>query len=221
MPSKTGLRQDGKGQEQQTRTCLCSSPISDTDQCVSLGDSFCGTQLLICKILVGPQSLGSRLGDPVSSHGASLMAVSSGQESSIIWPKYWAWHIPLLPRKKSRESSEGPGSEAHEVLMKGFTFPKGFYRGLWVGARAGGSWRGEMISAVWSGGTCQGRYSPRPSPELENEQMEPETSTNAINLTLNVQRGRSLNPCNHKHHYYWFSAFKKKKGKFHIIFLCW
>lgn len=75
--------------------------------------------------------------------------------------------------------------------MKGFTFPKGFYRGLWVGARAGGSWRGEMIR---SGGTCRGRYSPRPSREQENEQMEPEPSTNTINLTLNVQRGRSLAP---------------------------
>ena len=86
MPSKTGLRQDGKVQEQQTRTCLCSPPIS----CVSLGDSVCGTHILICKMLVGPQSLGSQLGDSVSSHGASLMAVNTGEESSIIWPNYWA-----------------------------------------------------------------------------------------------------------------------------------
>lgn len=90
MPSKTGLRQDGKVHEQQTGACLCSPPISDTVQCVSLGDSFCGTHLLICKMLVGPQSPGSQLGDSVSSHGASLTAVSRGQESSIIWPNYWA-----------------------------------------------------------------------------------------------------------------------------------
>lgn len=138
---------------------------------------------------------------PWATHSAGLSSSSVrywldhslwGLGLEIPWvvtgPHWWLWaqdkravsfgpstglDTSLLLRKKSHESSEGPGSEAHEVLMKGFTFPKGFYRGLWVGARAGGSWRGEMISAVWSGGTCQGRYSPRPSPELENEQMEP------------------------------------------------
>lgn len=104
------------------------------------------------------------------------------------------------------------GVRLTEVLMKGFTFPKGFHWGLWVGARAGGSWRGEMISTVWSGGTCGGRYSPHPSLEQENEQMEPETSANTIHLTLNVQRGRSLTPVTTSIIYYWFSALKKKRG---------
>lgn len=120
MPSKTGLSQDGEGQEQQTRACLCSPATSDTVQCVSLGDLFWRTQLLICKMLVGPQSVGSRLGDSVSSHGASLMAVSSGQTAVSFGPS-----AGLDTSLSCREGNlmKAVKDEAHGGTNEGFHLP--------------------------------------------------------------------------------------------------